>query len=386
VGIGDGDGCEKICGDHDVWRLPEVDDDFEAGDPAFRYIRNRPLLRAGAPGSPISPNLAGRMAAVFALGFQVFKQSDPDFAADCLRAAEHIYDLANTAPTGDLLTVSPFDFYPESSWVDDLELGAAELSLALASGDLPRDLPHRDPRFYLRKAAHWADRWLGSGEPDDDTLNLFDVSALAHYELSRAITRAGNPSGLEVTKPELAAGIKRQLDNAVEQSGEDPFGSGFAWAQFDVTSHLFGLALSASLYDELAGTRDFAAFGTRQVAAALGANAWGMSFIVGAGKTFPHCMQHQVANLSGSLDGRRPLALGATVNGSNSLDVFDESATEAPDGANVCPVDGQDTFARFTGHDARVLDNVGAWMSVEPAIDFTASVPLTLSRYMAGRF
>jgi hypothetical protein len=33
-----------------------------------------------------------------------------------------------------------------------------------------------------------------------------------------------------------------------------------------------------------------------------------------------------------------------------------------------------------------VLDNVGAWMSVEPAIDFTASVPLTLSRYIPGRF
>ena len=386
VGIGAGDDCEAICGDHDIWRLPEADDRFERGDPAFRYIRNRPLFRAGAPGSHISPNLAGRLTAAFALGFQVYKTRDPEFAADLLRAAEHVYALADTNPSGELRTVSPFDFYPESSWVDDLELGAAELSLALASGDLPHGLDQRNPRFYLQQAAHWADRWLDSGEGDDDTLNLFDVSALAHYELSRAIGRAGDPAGLEVTRRRLLAGIKQQLDNAVEQSHEDPFGSGFAWAQFDVTSHLFGLALTASFYDELSHTRDYAAFGTRQVAAALGANAWGMSFIVGAGTTFPHCMQHQVANLVGSLDGTPPLVLGAAVNGSNHVEVFDESSSETPDGGNACPADGSDAFARFTGQDARVLDNVGAWMSVEPAIDFTASVPLTLSRYIAGRF
>lgn len=32
----------------------------------------------------------------------------------------------------------------------------------------------------------------------------------------------------------------------------------------------------------------------------------------------------------------------------------------------------------------RYLDNVGAWMSVEPAIDFTAGVPFALSRVIAG--
>jgi endoglucanase len=386
VGIGAGDDCDKICGDHDIWRLPEADDDWEAGDPVFRYVRHRPVFRAGAPGARISPNLAGRLAAAFALGFQVFKDSDRDFAEKCLIAAEHVYDLADTAPSGELLSVSPHDFYPESTWRDDLELGATELSLALTSGDLPSHLEHRDPRFYLRRAAHWAQAWIASGEADDDTLNLYDVSALAHYDLFRAINRTGQPSGLEISKRELLDAIKHQLDNASEQAGEDPFGSGFAWNQFDVTTHLFGLAISASLYDELSGTSTYASFGTRQLAAALGANAWGMSFIVGAGTTFPHCMQHQVANLSGSLDGRRPLVLGATVNGSNSLDVFDESATETPDGARACPADGSDFFSRFTGRDARVLDNVGAWMSVEPAIDFTCAVPLALSRYIAGRF
>ena len=44
---------------------------------AYRYIRHRPVFRAGPPGSPISPNLAGRDAAAFALCYQVFRRTHP---------------------------------------------------------------------------------------------------------------------------------------------------------------------------------------------------------------------------------------------------------------------------------------------------------------------
>jgi hypothetical protein len=214
-----------------------------------------------------------------------------------------------------------------------------------------------------------------------DTLNLYDVSALAHYELAREIAGAG---GLEVSRGDLLADLRRQLEHAVAVAGGDPFQSGFAWNQYDVTSHLFGLVTTASMYDELAGSSQYAAFEGRQLGAALGANAWGTSFVVGAGSTFPHCMQHQVANLSGSLDGSPPIVRGAAVNGPNDVSQFDDDATSTPDGAHACPADGADTFGRFTGSDgARYLDNVGAWMSVEPAIDFTAGVPLALARVIA---
>src|SRR6185295_1830227 len=102
VGIGTGNA--KTRGDHDIWRLPQADDGYGGTDPLYRYIRNRPVFRAGPPGSLVSPNLAGRDAAAFAMCFQVFKTSEPTLAAKCLRAAEHIFDLANTAPTK-LLTV-----------------------------------------------------------------------------------------------------------------------------------------------------------------------------------------------------------------------------------------------------------------------------------------
>jgi endoglucanase len=379
VGIGDGDGCDAICADHDVWRLPQADDSYP-GPAAYRYIRHRPVLRAGPAGARISPNLAGRLAAAFAVCSEVYRASEPGFANQCLRSAEHVYDLADTSPGGELLSVSPHDFYPEESWQDDLELGAIELHHALAAGGAPRDLPHADPRFYLTRAAHWAKAWIRSDFDAADTLNLYDVSALAHYELHKAI---GGSSGLEITRGDLLADLRRQLEHAVAVASSDPFQSGFAWNQYDVTSHLFGLVTTASMYDELARSSQYAAFEGRQLGAALGANAWGTSFVVGAGSTFPHCMQHQVANLSGSLDGGAPIVRGAAVNGPNDVSQFDESATSTPDGARACPPDGADTFGRFTGSDgARYLDNVGAWMSVEPAIDFTAGVPLALARVM----
>src|SRR6266511_4540298 len=110
VGIGTGNA--KTVGDHDIWRLPQADDNFGGTDPLYRYIRNRPVFRAGEPGSLISPNLAGRDAAVFGLCFQVFRTSDPAFANRCLLAGQHIFDLADTAPSGNLTTYLPFSFYP----------------------------------------------------------------------------------------------------------------------------------------------------------------------------------------------------------------------------------------------------------------------------------
>src|SRR5262249_16739038 len=153
-------------------------------------------------------NLAGRMAAAFALGFQVFRDTDRNFANNCLRSAEHIFDLADTTPGDQLLTVSPFDFYPETEWRDDLELGATELYFAIAGGGLPPGLPHRDPLFYLDKGAKWARAYIDGPNDAADTLNLFDVSSLAHFELHRSIRHARWPYYLEVSQADLVADIK----------------------------------------------------------------------------------------------------------------------------------------------------------------------------------
>ena len=377
VGIGTGN--SKIIGDHDIWRLPQADDNFGGTNSLYRYIRNRPVFRTGPAGSLISPNLAGRLTADFALCFQLFKSSNPTYANQCLLSAEHIFDLANTNPSGNLLTVAPFSFYPETEWRDDLEFGATEMYFAVASGNLPAGLPHTDPMFYLQSAAHWAHAYITGPNDAADTLNLYDVSGAAHYELYHAIAQAGNPAGLEVTQADLLSDLKKQLDKAVAQAGTDPFGFGFPWAAFDTTSHGAGLVVMASEYDHLTSTSAYASYGVRWLANILGTNAWGTSLIVGDGSTFPHCMQHQVANLVGSLDGSPPVLAGAVVEGPNTF-----AARGLVSGMVTCPANGVDQFAPFNGSTAVFQDNVQSWSTVEPAVDLTATSPLAFAWQIAA--
>ena len=374
VGIGNGN--DATVSDHDIWRLPQDDDTYGGHDPAFRYIRHRPVFRAGPAGSPVSPNLAGRDAAALALCYQVFRRSDPRMARRCLVSAEHLFDLADTAPKGHLTTAIPFDFYPETEWRDDLELGAAELARALELPGAPRGIPHRDPRHYVALAAHWASAYIHGPNDAADTLNLYDVSALAHADLIRAMR--GRDRGLAVTPAGLLADLRRQLAVGIAQGRKDPFGFGYGWAQYDTTTHGTGLAVTASLYDELAGTHRYAALGMRWLGNVLGANAWGSSFIVGDGRVYPHCTQHQVANIAGSLDGSAPVLAGAAVEGPNS-----EATSGRLEHMRACPAGGGDRFSRFNST-AVYRDNVESYSTVEPAIDLTATSPLAFAFVAAG--
>ncbi len=377
VGIGAGNA--DTAGDHDIWRLPQEDDQYGGEDPRFRFIRHRPVFRAGPPGSPLSPNLAGRDAAAFALCFQVFERTRPELASRCLLAGEHIFELADTDPRGRLLTAIPFGFYPESEWRDDLELGATELAIALSSATkLPAGLAHVQSGYYLEAAARWGGAYIshaGAGEG----LNLYDVSGLAHFELVRALRQAGHPPGLLVTEAQLIANLGEQLQAAVRQSGRDPFGFGFPWAAADTASHGDGLSVMASEYDSLTGETTYATLAERWLDDVLGANAWGSSFIIGDGDTFPDCPQHQVANLVGSLDGSPPVLAGGVVEGPS-----EEASRGRLSGMRSCPAGNRQAFSRFDGGGAIYSDNVQSFSTTEPAIDLTASSMLAFSWQAAG--
>ncbi len=58
--VGTGEANNNFVADHDIWRLPQADDHYQGTNPHYQYIRHPPVFRAGQPGSPISPNLAGR--------------------------------------------------------------------------------------------------------------------------------------------------------------------------------------------------------------------------------------------------------------------------------------------------------------------------------------
>jgi endoglucanase len=362
--VGVGSGGHNFTGDHDIWRLPQADDNWQGCVAPYQYICHRPVFlnTAGGSGASISPNIAGRLAADFGLCYKVFAASDTAYANKCLLSAEHIFDLANTAPSGNLLTVGPSDFYPEVEWRDDMELGATELYFALQGAtNLPIGLPHTDSMYYLQKATTWANAYITGPNDAGDTLNLYDVSGLATSEAA------------------LLADLKKQLDKAVTQAGTDPFGFGFTWANWDTASHGGGLVVMANEYDYLTSSTTYAAYGTRWQANVLGANAWGTSLIVGDGSTFPLCMQHQVTNLVPVPPNGPPFLLGAAVEGPNSAATKGSLANMV-----ACPPNGVDQFAAFNGNGSVYKDNVQSYDTVEPAIDLTASSFLGFAWEIAG--
>jgi endoglucanase len=379
VGIGTDFVSYNYLSDHDIWRLPQADDTFGGTNSQYQYIRKRPVFIAGPAGSKISPNLAGRLAADFAECFQVYDATNPRLANQCLLSAEHIFDLANTSPSGNLLTVAPFDFYPENEWRDDLELGATELYFALQRGNLPPGLPHTDPSFYLTSAAKWAHAYITGPNDQTDTLNLYDVSGLAHFELYRAIALAGNPPGLAVTQAQLLSDIRNQITASIASTSNDPFGFGWPWSSFDTVSHGAGLSVMAKEYYYLTNTSVYATYSRRWLANISGANPWGVTFTIGDGVVFPDCPQHMPANIVGSLNGGSPVLSGGVVEGPT-----DASSSGLLDGMLACPTGGGDSYKKFNGNGGVYKDNVQSFSTDEPAIDLSATSFLMYAWRIAG--
>jgi endoglucanase len=361
VGTGNGTSNGTYYGDHDLWRLPQADDDDTAATDVYAAA-HRPVFEAAPPGQPISPNLAGRVAAAFALAAQNDAAHSPARAADEYTQAVTILKLADTSsPPSPLTTALPNDFYPESTWQDDMELGTTEVALAA-------ERMHRSPAYWLGQATKWAKDYLA--DETGDTFNLYDTSALAHADLVRAIAGTTHRSGLAVSRTTLLADLARQLRGAATHAAADPFHASGDIDDFDVDSHTFGIIATAGWYHRLTGRTTFDHLAVEERDWLFGTNAWGASFMVGIGTSFPHCMQHQVANLSGSTNGTRPVALGAVVNGPNNADNFSDGLGGFQDGMKHCAVT---KYAAFDGHGSRFVDDVRSWQTDEPALDMTGT-------------
>jgi endoglucanase len=376
VGIGDGNG-SSVMGDHDIWRLPERDDSYRAR--SLRYIAHRPVFAANQPGQPISPNLAGRVAAAFALCAQVFQPTDPTYAHRCLLAGEQVYDAGAPHWKGPLAASVPSSYYAEPEWRDDMELAATELFLA-AQRDRSPDLPHRDLYVLIEDGSKWANSYMAQRTAGEDTLNIYDVAALAHFDLYRAMVASGHLNDLYTNAADLRNDLHDQLALGVELSRTGPLGLANPAGTTDTVPHALGYAIEARLFDALTGSRTYEQFARRQLDWVLGANPWGSSFVIGAGSVFPRCPSHQVANLSGSLAGRPPILLGGTVDG--PTDAADVSLG-APDGFRPCSARAA-VYRSLDARGFRYLDDVRSASTSEPSDDYTALSLLAFAQQSAG--
>ena len=367
VGIGNGNASNTIQGDYNFWFLPQREDrlDVKAGGnpgPSAYYVKYRPVFEAAPPGTPVSPDLAGRFAADFALGAQLSAGTDPGQAQHMLSLARGVYAMAKTTDVGQIVTTFPYDYYPGTEWKSDMAWGAAEIALADEATGAPAGQLNAD----LATAADWARAYIAQGHPaDGDTFNLYDNGAVAEAELLQAMQQAGS---YPITPGALLGDLAAQLRTGEDWAKGDPFALGTQLGASDASPHAFGLFITDALYQKYGGSDQYAAFAQQQLNFALGANAWGSSFVVGAGTVFPHCMQSEIANLAGSLAGRGQIQLGATTDGPSSIGNFTGLGTVP--GMRACSA-GQ--FAPFNTATAGYEDNVVSWPSVEPADDYTAA-------------
>jgi endoglucanase len=392
VGIGNGNASNTIQGDYNFWFLPQAEDrmDVKKGGnpgPTAYYVKYRPVFEAAAPGKKISPEFAGRFAADFALAAQLAARTNPAQASHLLSLARGIYAMARTTHVGQIVTTYPNDYYPGTEWKSDMLWGAAEIALA----DEALRLPDAQLQPDLQTAATWARAYIAQGHPvGGDTLNLYDNGALGEAELLQAMREARTGHDVRgehwwhatpvIAPSVLLADMAAQLRLGEQWAKGDPFELGTELGQSDATPHAFGLYITNALYQHYGGSDGYEAFAQQQLNFALGANAWGSSFTVGAGDTFPHCMQSEIANLAGSLTGKGNIQLGATTDGPSSPANFVGLGTVS--GMRACSAGN---FKPFNTKNAGYEDNVVSWPSVEPADDYTANSLLAFALAAARR-
>jgi hypothetical protein len=370
VGIGNGNASNTIQGDYNFWFLPQREDKMNvkkggSPGPTARYVKYRPVFEAAAPGHQIDPDFAGRFAADFALAAQIaargHSRADRAKAEHLLALARGVYAMAKTSHIGQLVTAFPHDYYPGSQWKSDMLWGAAEITLAQEALHAPR---HEVQASY-DVAQKWAAAYLAQGHPvGGDTLNLYDTGAIAEADF----LQAGRDDVWSGFKPgTIQADLARQLQVGEDWARHDPFELGTDMGPSDAAPHAFGLYITNALYQRYGGSDKYQAFAQQQLNFALGGNPWGTTFVVGAGSTYPHCMQSEIANLAGSLTGKGDIQLGAATDGPSSAGNFVGLGTVS--GMRKCSAGN---FKPFNTKTVGYEDNVVSWPSVEPADDYTA--------------
>jgi endoglucanase len=397
VGIGNGNASNTIQGDYNFWFLPQAEDKIDVAKgakpgPSAYYVKYRPVFPAAPPARRISPEYAGRFAADFGLAAQLDARRSRPEAEHLLSLARGIYAMAKTTHVGRIITTFPNDYYGGTEWKSDMLWGAAEIALA----DEELRAPATQVRADLQIASRWARAYIAQGHPrSGDTLNLYDNGAMGEGELLRALSGAGrgwsphgqarsgaDPGSGLISRRALLADLAAQLrlGESWARRGKDPFGLGSQLGGSDATPHAFGLYITNALYQEYGGGSQFAAFAQQQLNFTLGANGWGSSFVVGAGSTFPHCMQSEIANLVGSLTGKGNIQLGAVTDGPSGPPNFVGLGTVS--GMRACSAGH---FSPFNTKTAKYEDNVVSWPSVEPADDYTANSLLAFAIAAAHR-
>ena len=342
--------------DHSGFRLPQNDKvDYGWGPGNGRpvyFVTGKPQgLGQHINRTTGVASTAGKFSSSFALGAEIFKDIDPEFAAEMRTKSFQAFDFAleNPGNTQTACLKSPY-FYEEDTYVDDIELAAATIY-------------HygQDPEW-RKKADYW-----GELEPVNPWMELgrgrhyqyYPFINLGHYYLAI--------SSDSTTRAKYLGFMKDALDHIYRRGADDPFLYGIPslWCSNNLVSaaithaHLYRKASGDNTYLEMEmALRDWL-FGT---------NPWGTSMIVG----FPEGGNYPFYPHSSYTVHNGDLTYGGLIDGPIMRELFLTRAGNS--------LTKPDEYAVFNNGKAVYHDDIGDYSSNEPTMDGTAG----LSYYFAA--
>ncbi|MBI2073467.1 MAG: glycoside hydrolase family 9 protein [Gemmatimonadetes bacterium] len=346
--------------DHRYWDLPSQD----SSDYGWGHGGPRPVYPCtGKPQGLFGhrnrstglASTAGKYAAAFALGAQLFAERDPTFARVLREKAHAAYALgrANPGVCQTAPAMAPY-FYEEDNWADDMELAAAEL-YALAGEER-----------YLEEALEYAGMepvtpWMG-----EDTARHYQWYPWhnnGHYETWRRAAR-------EDARAEMARYYRRGLE-AVAARTRNGFRVGvpFIWCSNNLIA---SFATQALFYRTMTGDTTYLGVETAAVDWLFGVNPWGVSMVIGLPQwgTTPRDPHSVVAKelgvhwlVGGLVDGPVYASIFRNLRG---IRLFEP-----------------DEYARFNTGLVVYHDDLGDYATNEPIMDGTANLTYLLAALSA---
>lgn len=342
--------------DHMGMRIPKEDSFYGRGfqRPVY-FVSGKPQQRGKFMNATTGgASTAGKFASAFALGADLYRQTDKYFSGQLEEKALSAYRYGLKLP-GVAQTVSvrsPY-IYAEDNWVDDMELGGVSVYNMLAKN---RSNLFEANKNRLAEAFAYAKQepltpWLGADTAKH--YQWYPFINVGHYELAKTLQGSEKNTVINWYRQ----GIEKVW--AIAQQNAFYRGIPFIWCSNNLTT---SFATQCYWYEQLSGSDEYAAFAQANIDWLFGCNPWGTTMVYGLpawGDTpvDPHSAFTHLKNYpidGGLVDGPVYTSIYKSLIGITLKDA--------------------DEYADFQSNLAVYHDDYGDYSTNEPTMDGTASL------------
>ena len=267
--------------DHMGMRIPKQDTFYGRGyqRPVY-FVSGEPQQRGKFMNNTTgTSSIAGKFASAFALGSEIFRVVDPDYANDLMESsisASHFmarkYGVSQTASVR-----SPY-IYAEDNWTDDVELALSTLSATfnkmlqkvnLQMEEMPDGNMLLDSAFLYAKMEPITP-WLGGDTAKH--YQWYPFINVGHYELAKQL------KGKQ--KDTIVGYYKQGIQLVWNKARKNAFYRGipFIWCSNNLTT---SFAIQCYWYKQLTGDKTFDELEQANFDWLFGCNPWGTSMVYG---------------------------------------------------------------------------------------------------------